>query len=250
MHGFSPIMRGMGFIDIVLTVLSMAGAVFAWYQATGSKNAKVEAAAAVKRAEVQAQSALAQAHEARKQAEATQRLANSLQEQVDAAKRSAAEAKQANKIAKKRLKLLEKQASQANETNHVVLECDESKDVPGLVVIENVGSGFAREFVALVLYGDEQVRVSQAVLAPGGSCSVLVPELKADTEEHQRKLADYELALKRSKEPGPKKQFGAFEFSSPAPLISPMQPLPPLVPIRLDASWRSPSGRPERYRSS
>lgn len=82
----------MEFVDIVLTVLSMVGAVFAWYQATGSKKARDEAAAAVERAEVGAKSAQAQAYEARKQAEATQQLVDSLKAQVDAAERAASEA--------------------------------------------------------------------------------------------------------------------------------------------------------------
>lgn len=244
----------MDVLEIVLTMLSMAGAVFAWYQASGSKKARAEAADAVSRAEVQAKSAFAQAYEARKQAEATQRLADSLKEQVAAAEKSVAEAQRANKIAKKRLKLLEKQVDQANESNHVVLEFDESEDEPGLVVIQNVGSGFAHDFEGIVLYGDEHVEVSASLLPPGGSCSVLVPGLKADTEDHQVELERYELALAKSREPAPKRKAGSglldFEIAMPRPLVPPMQPLPSMVPLRLEASWRSPAGRPQDYRSS
>lgn len=198
----------MDVLDIVLTALSMAGGLFAWYQATGSKKARAEAAAAVDRAEVQAKSALAQAHEARKQAEATQELVDSLKAQVVAAEEAVAEARQANKLAKKRLKLLEKQQNQANESNHVALDFEEDENNPGVVVIRNVGSGVAHDFEGVVLYGDEHVQVSESLLAPGGSCSVLVPGLKADTEVYLAELEEYEAALARSREPAPKRKIG------------------------------------------
>lgn len=83
----------MEYLNIFLTMLSMAGGAFAWYQANGSRKAREDAAAAVERAELQAKSAHAQAYEARKQAEATRDLVDALKSQVVAAEQAAAEAK-------------------------------------------------------------------------------------------------------------------------------------------------------------
>lgn len=131
----------MEFVDIVLTVLSMVGAVFAWYQATGSKKARDEAAAAVERAEVGAKSAQAQAYEARKQAEATQQLVDSLKAQVDAAERAASEAGRLASAAESSNQLAEGHLSEfrriADSLRGPVFKLNPVGDTPVQVTVDN-----------------------------------------------------------------------------------------------------------------
>lgn len=76
----------MEIIELILTILSMAGAVFAWYQANISKSAKNDAEEAKERAIEQLKLAHAEVDAARAQAKEAKKIAESLEHQLAVAK--------------------------------------------------------------------------------------------------------------------------------------------------------------------